>query len=165
MRQADPRQTRPVRPFAPRDADALGHIFFRAVREVASRAYSREQVEAWAIFPPPADLYMRKAADGRVLLVAVDDEDQPVAYADLDPTGLIDHLFCLPEAIGTGAAAALFVGLEDQARQWGLARIFVEASELARPFFERRGFANLGRNDFLMRGVPIHNYSMEKRLD
>jgi putative acetyltransferase len=153
-----------IRPFETEDAVQLGTIFYRAVREVARSAYSREQVEAWAPFPPPAEFYREKAVDGRLFLVAVDAGDRPVAYSDLDPAGLVDHLFCLPEAIGTGAASRLYDGLERQARQWGLGRVHVEASELARPFFEHKGFANLGRNDFLMRGVPMHNYRMEKHL-
>jgi putative acetyltransferase len=44
-----------------------------------------------------------------------------------------------------------------------LGRIFVEASELARPLFERRGFTLLARNDLVLDGVDIHNYRMEKR--
>lgn len=153
-----------VRPYRPEDAPLLGDIFYRAVREVASRSYSREQVEAWAIFPPPADLYARKAVDGRCLLVSADADDRPVAYGDVERSGHIDHLFCLPEAIGTGAASRLYDELEIQARAWGLERLFVEASELARPFFDRKGFANLGRKDFIMRGALMHNYDMEKYL-
>ena len=48
-------------------------------------------------------------------------------------------------------------------RRRGLHRIFVEASELARPLFERRDFTLLGRNDLVLDGVDIHNYLMEKR--
>jgi putative acetyltransferase len=35
---------------------------------------------------------------------------------------------------------------------------------MAKPFFERRGFVVVRRNDFLLDGVPIHNYRMEKML-
>ena len=39
-----------------------------------------------------------------------------------------------------------------------------EASELARRFFERKGFVVLERQDKILRGVPIHNYRMAKTL-
>ncbi len=38
------------------------------------------------------------------------------------------------------------------------------ASEAARRFLERRGFRGGGRRDFLLRGVMIHNYAMDKLL-
>lgn len=154
-----------VRPFRPEDAACLGLIFYRSVRHGAVRAYSRSQVEAWAPFPPPAKLYERKARDGRAIWVTVDCGDQPIAYGDLEPNGHIDHLFCAPEMIGRGAASLLYDQIEVQARAWALSRLFVEASELARPFFERRGFATLERDDFILRGVLLHNYHMEKPLD
>jgi putative acetyltransferase len=40
----------------------------------------------------------------------------------------------------------------------------VEASEPARRFFLKRGYAVLERRDFEIGGVPIHNYAMERRL-
>jgi putative acetyltransferase len=153
-----------VRAFQPEDAERLGIIFYRSVREAARRAYNREQVEAWAVSVPPASLYEKKAGDGRLLLVTVDDSDKPIAYGDLEPTGHIDHLFCHPDAIGTGAASRLYDRLEIGARDWGIARLFVEASELAQPFFKHKGFTTLRRNDFIMRGVLMHHYWMEKLL-
>jgi putative acetyltransferase len=153
-----------VRAFLPEDGERLGIIFYRSVREAGRRAYNREQVEAWAVSVPPAEFYQKKAVDGRALLVTVDDSDKPVAYGDIEPSGHIDHLFCHPEAIGTGAASKLYDRLEVQARDWSLARLFVEASEVARPFFERKGFTMLRRNDFIMRGVLMHHYWMEKLL-
>jgi putative acetyltransferase len=153
-----------VREFRPDDGERLGIIFYRSVREAGRRAYNREQVEAWAMAVPPASLYEKKARDGRALLVTVDDSDTPVAYGDLEPTGHIDHLFCHPDVIGTGAASRLYDRLETQARDWGIARLFVEASELARPLFAHKGFTLLRRNDFIMRGVLMHHYWMEKLL-
>ncbi len=153
-----------VRAFQPEDAERLGNLFYRSVREGARRAYSPSQVDAWAPSAPPASFYERKAQDGRILLVTVDANGDPVAYGDLEPSGHIDHLFCMPEAIGTGAASKLYDRLEAQAYEWGLGRIFVEASELAKPFFEHKGFIAQERNNFILRGVLLHNYPMEKTL-
>ena len=43
-------------------------------------------------------------------------------------------------------------------------RLYVEASELARRLFLRKGFTVVTRRDFAVGGVMIHNYAMEKRL-
>jgi putative acetyltransferase len=148
----------------PGDADRLASIFYRAVREGALKAYSQVQVEAWAPEMPDPDMYRRRGVDGRILLVAVDGKDEPVAYIDLEANGHIDHLFCLPEFIGTGAASMLYDQLESIARAQVMHRLFVEASEIAHPFFERKGFQVLHRNDIVRRGVGLHNYTMEKLL-
>jgi putative acetyltransferase len=66
--------------------------------------------------------------------------------------------------IGSGVASALYDRLEQEAKERGLGRLFVEASETARKLFLRKGFTELKRSDFVLRGVRIHNYLMEKLL-
>jgi GNAT superfamily N-acetyltransferase len=97
-------------------------------------------------------------------MVAVDAADQPIAFGNLEANGHIDHLYSSPEAVGTGAASAIYDSLESQAKKLGLTRLYVEASECALPFFEHKEFIRVRRNDFERRGVPIHNYTMEKFL-
>jgi putative acetyltransferase len=153
-----------VRPFREADAAALAAIFFSAVREVGARHYSQAQVEAWAPSPADPTAYIRRARDGRAVLVAIDDADEPLAYGDLEADGHIDHLYCRPDCTRSGVAAAIYDAIEALARDQGLRRIHVEASEPARRFFERRGFITIERRDFPIGGVMIHNYRMEKLL-
>ena len=51
-----------------------------------------------------------------------------------------------------------------EARRQGIARLFVEASLTARPFFERYGFTELARQTVVCRGVEMDNYRMELAL-
>ena len=93
---------------------------------------STPQVEAWApAIPDPAQVDAR-ASDGRLVLVAVNAADEPVAYGDLEATGHVDHLYCHPDFGNAGVASALYDHLEQKARERGLTRLFVEASEAAR---------------------------------
>lgn len=46
----------------------------------------------------------------------------------------------------------------------GARRLHAEASETARPVFERAGFSVTARRDFEVAGVPIHNWAVEKSL-
>jgi putative acetyltransferase len=153
-----------VRPFRDADAGALAAIFFSAVREVGSQHYSQAQVEAWAPETPDPAAYVRKATDGQTILVAADELDQPLAYADLKSDGHIDHLYCRPDRTRSGVAIALYDAIEALARRQGLTRLHVEASEPARIFFERRGFRVIERRDFPIRGVMVHNFAMDKSL-
>jgi putative acetyltransferase len=154
-----------IRRFEPRDAPFLAETFFDAVRNGALRDYGEAQVEVWAPAIPPPEWFVARAADGRVILVAVDDRDEAIAYGDLEPSGHIDHLYCRSEFIGSGLASKLYDELESEARSVGITQLFVEASEAARRLFLRKGFCVVERRDFELRGTPIHNYLMQKVLE
>jgi putative acetyltransferase len=92
-----------IRAYDPRDAADLADVFFRSVRQVALSDYTAVQVRAWAPEPRTAEWAHGEASDGRLVLVAANADDRPVAYIDLEPDGHIDRLFCAPEAAGQGS--------------------------------------------------------------
>ena len=106
----------------------------------------------------------RRSGDGRLVLVAEDEPGHVVAFNALEPDGHIDRPFCAPEVAGRGVASRLYDAIETAARAQGIQRLFTEASELARRFFERKGFMVLERQEMTVRGAPIHNYRMAKTL-
>ena len=152
-----------IRPFEPSDADALAALFHASVREVAVRDCSAEQVAAWSPSKPEPERYSRQA-QGRTFLVATDNDGRPIGYGDLEANGHIDHLYCRPDMIGTGVGSAIYAAIEAAGKNARIALLFVEASEGARRFFERRGFGVDARNDFAINGVAIHNYRMSKPI-
>ena len=153
-----------IRAYELRNAAGVADVFYRSVREVALSAYTTEQVKAWVPGRWDARQEHRRSGDGRLVLVASDEPGHVVAFIDLEPDGHIDRLFCAPEAAGRGIASRLYDAIETAARAQRIKRLFTEASELARPFFERKGFTALERQDKILRGVPIHNYQMAKTL-
>jgi putative acetyltransferase len=153
-----------IRQYRPQDAGAVADVFFRSVREVAASDYDEAQRVAWMPGRRSAGRIHGWAGDGRLVLVAVDEEDRVVAFTDLEADGHVDHLFCAPEAAGRGVAARLCDAVEAAARARGIGRLYTEASELARRRFERQGYTLLERQDMVIRGVPIHNYRMAKVL-
>ena len=153
-----------IRPYESHDAAGVADVFYRSVREVALSDYTADQVKAWVPERWDAEQEHRRSGDGRLVLVAADGSGQVVAFIDLEPDGHIDRLFCAPEAAGRGIASQLYDRIETAAREQGLTRLFTEASELARRFFERKGFLVVERQDMILRGVPIHNYRMAKTL-
>jgi putative acetyltransferase len=153
-----------IRPYRAADGPALSAIFDQAVRKLGARDYDGRQVAAWAARAPDAAGFDALAADGRILLVAADARDQPLAFGDLEPNGRLHLLYCAPSATGMGVAGALYAALEAEARRRGVTRLFAEASETARPFFLHKGFDVLSRRTFRIGDTQIHNYAVEKRL-
>ena len=150
-----------LRPYQPADAAVLADLYARSVRHYGPRAYTPAQVAAWTA--TAADT-VKRCNDGRRVLVAQDDAGTVLGFGDMEADGHLDFLYVAPEAEGLRVGSLLYAALEAHARRLPVPRIFVEASELARPLFERRGFRMMGRNDLTLGGVAIHNYRMEKWL-
>ena len=153
-----------IRAYRPDDAARLLDIFRQAIRQIGSRHYSAAQVEAWAGARVTEEGLDRMYRDGRATFIAVNGDDEPIAFSDLEADGHVDMLYCDPAYAGRGIASGLLAAVETQAGLSGLTRLHSEASETARPVFERAGFSVLSRRDFEVEGVAIHNWKMEKQL-
>jgi len=151
-----------VRPATPADAPALSALYDASVRGLGARDYSEAQIAAWASLTPSAESLAARMDDGRMRLVA---ELETVAgFIDVETDGHIDLLYVAPEAAGQGVARLLLETAEALAAAQGVTRLHAEASETARPVFERLGFKATARRDFEVAGVPIHNWAVEKTL-
>ena len=158
-----------IRPFADDDATALAALTLAAIRAVGSERYSPDQVDAWAARHPGPERFVERARNGAHILVAVGPGDAPVACSLLEPDGHLDMLYCHPDHTRRGLADELLAASEQHARTLGVTRLYTEASELARPAFERSGYLVQHRRDFEIahegQSVAIHNFAMEKPLD
>lgn len=151
-----------VRPYQASDAPALSALYEASVRHLGARDYSVAQIEAWASLVPSAEALDGRMADGRTRLVAI--ADSIAGFIDVERDGHIDLLYVAPAAAGAGVARALLEIAETLAPLAGARRLYAEASETARPAFERLGYSVVARRDFEVAGVPIHNWAVEKTL-
>jgi putative acetyltransferase len=83
-----------------------------------------------------------------------------VGFIELEPDGHIDCLYVHPAFQRQGIAGRLLQHLMQEAKKRGIAQLHVEASAVARPFFEARGFALQARNSVVRRGQTLINYRM-----
>ncbi len=83
---------------------------------------------------------------------------------ELDADGHIDCTYTHPDFQGKGVASSLYDYLLMQAKQAGIKRLYVEASFIAKPFFEHRGFSVVKKNEVQRKGVSLVNFSMENPL-
>ena len=153
-----------IRPYRDEDVEAVAAVCAAAIEAIGPRAYSAEQVAVWRARHPGPQRYRDVVANGTQILVATDEQDEPVAYALLERDGHLDHLYCHPDHTRRGLADLLLAEAEVMARDWSAERLYTEASDLARPAFERVGYEVMHRREFAIDGVPIHNWAMEKPL-
>ncbi len=152
-----------IRGLRPGEADALGLLFHRAVREGAASAYDAAQRAAWSPEPPCGPDWAGRLE--RAVTLVAESEGVPVGFMSLEPdTGLLDLAFVLPEWQGRGVASRLLAVLENRARALGLRGLSVEASALARPFLLRHGWRDGPRQEVERGGVCLHNFAMTREL-
>ena len=154
-----------IRPYRPEAAPALSALYYESVHGLGALRYSPAQVAAWT--PAPADpaATNSRARDGRLTVVAEGQAGRVVGFGDINADGHVDRLYRSPAPNACGVGAVLLDRLLAHAAEQGMARLTVEASEMARGLFERRGFHVVERRDFERNGVMIRHYAMALALD
>ncbi|QZD95514.1 GNAT family N-acetyltransferase [Qipengyuania gelatinilytica] len=154
-----------IRSFEDGDAEALAELGRAAIGAIGPDAYSEEQVEAWlANFAGP-EVYQAQADAGTQIFIATDEDDEPVAYAMLEQTGHLDHLYCHPDHTKEGLATSLLETAALYAKYHGITHLFTEASHIAKPAFEKAGYNAMKKRTFEIDGVEITNWAMVKTID
>jgi GNAT superfamily N-acetyltransferase len=121
------------------DRSDIDEIHARSVRGLCAEHYSPEQLEGWI-----AERATAEPVDGLVVLLAVDDDDRPVGFVELDLEGSeVRSLFVVPEVAGAGLGARLLEAAEERARSEGLGELSLFASSNAIGFYESRGYARV----------------------
>jgi putative acetyltransferase len=152
-----------IRPCRVTDAPGLADLYHRAVRDGTAAHYDAAQRAAWSPAPPMNEAWRRRLVEAQT--VVAERHDTLLGFMTLDTaTGWIDFAYVAPEAMGKGVAATLYAVLEGRARAAGLACLETEASLLAEPFFIRRGWHLVRRQNIERAGVFLPNAVMAKRL-
>lgn len=154
-----------IRPCTPGEEFALLAVFQSSVRGLARRHYTPEQIEAWA----PHEISDEFRAQWRERIRAnrpwvAQLEGQLAGFADVQPTGYIDHFFVAAACAGQGVGTALMRHLHALARAAGTVTLSAHVSLNAQPFFERCGFILESEQCPVVRGVALRNAVMRKTL-
>lgn len=82
------------------------------------------------------------------------------------PTDLeaVVALFTSPAHVRLGVAKALHDAARDALADLGVIELFTEASEVARPFFEKQGYEVVHREVVQIRGSELLRYRMRCRV-
>ena len=151
-----------IGPMEPREASALGTIYFRAIHSGAAALYSVEQCRAWAQAAPNGSDWNRRLLSQRTLVARIG--CSLVGFMTLDNDGYIDLAFVDPVSQRQGIGQKLYERIEAMAREDGLARLQAQASLLAKGLFERNGWNVIKEQQVTKLDVPLTNFVMQKRI-
>jgi putative acetyltransferase len=159
MAQALPKAA--LRPMLPADAAYLAAIYRTSVMELTGDDYSEAQQAAWAERSEERD-FATKLSKQLTLVATV--ASAPVAFISLKGADHIDMLYVHPGVVHQGIATMLYDAIEKLALSRGAKQLTVDASDTARPFFEKQGFEGVHRNTIPVGDEWLGNTYMKKPL-
>lgn len=152
-----------LRPMLPADAPALAEIFRASVEDLTAEDYDEDQRAAWAATAEDEAQFGRRL--GAMLTLVATLAGTPAGFASLKGDNRIDMLFVDPAAAGQGIGRLLADACEKLAKARGASVLAVDASDTARGFFERRGYAAQRRNSVPVNGEWLANTTLELKLE
>lgn len=149
------------------DVVAIADLFFESIHAIDDAIYSPEQKTVWAPEPPKYEYWATHVKPSKTLLAFK--EDKLVGFMELeinelDRSGYIDCFYVHPKFQGQGVGKALYQATLSRAQKHQLTTLYVDASLVARPVFERQGFTVMKENQVVRQGISLTNFSMEKSL-
>lgn len=144
------------------DMAGLAALIHAAVHEGAAGAYSREQRAAWSPAPRSAAALAERLA-GQIILAGEDASGLSGVFT-LTEVGEIDFAYVRPDRKGDGLAGALYDAILQQARTRKLPTLTVQASHIARRFFEKHGWTLVETQTVRPNGVAMENHRMMLKL-
>ncbi|WNJ97929.1 GNAT family N-acetyltransferase [Vibrio ruber] len=152
-----------IQTYSPEWAREIADLFYQSVHAIDPAIYTPEQKAAWAPAPVNYELWSERLSIKKPFVAIID--NHVAGFIELDSDGHIDCTYTHPNFQGIGVASSLYEHLLSQAKEAGMTRLYVEASLIAKPFFERRGFTVVKQNEVQRNGESLINFSMEKYLD
>lgn len=141
---------------------ALAALFYASVHAISHPLYQAREKAAWAPWPIDEARWNTRFKSTQPWVIC--QHDTPLGFAELLPEGHIDCFYIAPTHQRCGLGLQLYSHLEAQARQLHWARLTVESSAVALPFFQTQGFQVLSEQQVLRAECVLTNYVMQKTL-
>jgi putative acetyltransferase len=150
-----------MRPYLPDDAPVLADIFRSSIEGLTADDYTPAQQDAW-MGSADEESFAERLGSALTLIATL--EGTPVGFATLENNTTVDMLYVHPAVAGQGVGTMLVDALEKLAAARGTKRLTAEASDTAKPFFEKRGYVAQQRNTVTRGDEWLTNTTMSKDL-
>lgn len=146
-----------LRPYRPEDCPALLRLFYETVHSVNLGDYTEIQCNVWATGQEDADRWNRSLLEHTTIVAEWD--GTLAGFGDMDASGYLDRLYVSKDHQQLGIATAICDALEQQI---AAPTYQTHASITAKPFFIRRGYCVVRKQEVERQGICLVNYVMEK---
>lgn len=145
-----------IRNYCPDDCNEIVDLFYNTVHTINAQDYTKTQLDAWASKSIDISQWNQSFLN-HYSIVAIEN-DILVGFGDIDSSGYLDRLYVHKDYQKHGIATALCNELEKSIP----GKITTHASITAKPFFEKRGYHVVKKQEVIRKGILLVNYVMEK---
>ena len=145
-----------LRRYESSDCKEVAELFYNTVHIINAKDYTKEQLDVWATQEVDLEKW-NQSLQGHYSVVAVDNEII-VGFGDIDKDGYLDRLYVHADYQRKGIATAICKQLEQAVE----GKITTHASITAKPFFKKRGYKVVRKQEVERRGIFLTNFVMEK---
>ena len=142
-----------VRPATEDDASDACEVLRRSIRElcIVDHRNDAEILAAWLKNKTPENVRAWIASAANFCVVAIRGTEV-CGVALLHRDGEVRLCYLVPEVRFLGVGKLMLQALEQQARRWGLNKVFLTSTLTAKPFYERNSYFSNG-GSILVHGV------------
>ncbi|BBB29728.1 GNAT family N-acetyltransferase [Neptunomonas japonica] len=148
--------------YSPDKAKDIADLFYASVHAIDSSIYSNEQKDAWASTPINYSEWAKRLERKKPYLLVI--KGEVAGFIELESDGHIDCAYVAPKFQRKGVATKLLKHVMSVAKNVGLKQLYVEASIVAKPFFEKAGFLIENENQVIRHNIVLINYSMRMKI-
>ena len=150
-----------IREYTFDDAEAHAEVHRESVREIASKDYRDEVIEAWASKEPEDS-----PLEDKVRFVAETEKGEVIGFSDYNKeTSELSGLYLKPDYTGKGIGEKLLQKAEKSAKQNGLDYLWCKSTVTAKGFYQKHGYKIMEETQHeLEEGLEMKTFKMEKEL-
>ena len=152
-----------IREYRAADIPIVAQLYYDTVIHVNAGDYTPEQIEAWSPGVWPDSFWRERFQRAHKVFIA-EIEDEVAGFSEFHADGHVDTFYVHYRRQGEGIGTALMTAIEAEAARTGAAKLYLEASITARPFFAKMGFEIVGEEVKEYRGAVFQQALMEKRM-
>ncbi|MBD5143357.1 MAG: GNAT family N-acetyltransferase [Ruminococcus sp.] len=145
-----------IRNYQSSDCKALADLFYHTVHVINAKDYTQKQLEAWASDDIDLEKWNQSFQEHNSIIAI--EHGIIIGFGDIDKTGYLDRLYVHKDYQRKGVATAICNQLESI----NFKKIITHASITAKPFFEKRGFIVIKKQEVERKGIFLTNFLMEK---
>lgn len=143
-------------------ASEIANIFYQSVHAIDNSIYTVEQKNVWAPLPIDYEKWTKRLELKRPFLLLMN--NQVAGFIELESNGHIDCLYVSPKFQRRGVASKLLHHVITLAKNSSINYLYVEASVVSKPLFEKFGFVIEKENKVVRKNIVLINFSMRLTL-